>query len=1723
MKKKFLFILLVLFALFACKQKSFFEKLTDEDNTANSGADYETVGYLKLAKVAILPPRNVKAAFQSQEAGYVVRVTWDLAQYSSKYIVERADDNGGSPGEFVEILETEAREHKESIDLGDSGSKIFYYRVISINSAGTRSYPSNVASVAVSKQDFSSRTLAGSVSVSKGAGFVKSEFNSSIFISSTIEISWDKVSGASYYKIWRAVAGEDVSAAVVVCDKFFPTDAMASRLKFRDQESSYGLEDGLIYRYWVVPHNRHDSMGGGSVEVNASDTGFMFGLPREVVCSQGKDGGGIDVSWQYPNFGLGIEPSGFVLYRSTRMNDGFEVVSDIIAPGQRFYTDDAAVVIDDKPTSYYYKIAARFGSVESKSSFPASRGESIASDALCPPASYNLIASKATTDQLRDKIVVTIPRVDGAESYCLYQSGSETSGYMPLYSFDADPSNPPSYTFTFFSEKDELQDMEKDGLVVGRLYYFKVSVIGSNGKEGGKSVDALGLTVRAPENLEATVSSEGVGLSWDPLEVLPAFVNNVSYRVFRSIDGENFVQVSGDITDETSFIDKFAAEGSEFYYSVRAVSNSSSSDDSNIVTVMTRGFPSDLEVSKAVVGSGINLTWSNVDDPAFTEYRIYRSEIDSAPIQGVGYFASDTNSYFDESVEVGKVYYYFVSAFYFNGHGNESSLCPSDFGYLLGSPESVFASDGTFTDKVVVRWTKVLGAESYRVRATLVDGSHNIPDVVEVLGGDSLSCEFTVPLGNSYNIAVCALNAGGEVGAWSADAFGSTIVEPGSIPAPTGVTASDSFADKVRVSWDVYANPPGMTLLGFEIYKNGLFQFEVGSSNTYADVGIDAAGYGVTDYYAVQAVALDVANNRVVGIRSDFAAGKTLSVPENVIASNGIFSDRIRISWSPVDNAGGYYVEWRAESEEFDASRRSEVTLASLSDPSNPFWDFMITDSSTQVGVDLIFRVLVYGADSNVAVVPSIEDFGYVLGVPEELFTNSEVSFSSIEVSWTSVPRAAGYRVYRTDNLSNPWTDTGASVMSAGENKWKIIDSDVVPFVRYYYSVQALSLGGEGYIDESNNIFNYIVASPEISVSNFGIPASGGDDGENGDSALVTWDISSLNSADSNFAIRIVLVEDFPGGSESFEDISDRGVTSKTFEGLTPGNDYVVKAYAVVADVLSPNLDDLDGDANPDNWKRFSPVLNSPAVTGKNGDFSNVTDHIELTWNSLTTNPSDDAIIAYRVYRTKKLQGAETIWGAPVSTITESANSTLTFSELNNGNPNLPSGAYFYKVVSLNRNNCEGVEREVLALYNRPSKVSLATTLATQDCDGLTEEIRLTWKHIGGVDYYRLYIAYLDPSFGADPSVARISATGFNNNDDMSYSVTTFNGSPIELGYYYFKLVPVVSKVDNGWGTPTPDMPGPEMDTHIRGVKSITDEQWISGVLNEMRRCYYEMYNGSSHDFNSIDRNQWYYGTNSSHQQIPGLRVWRLYSSSSSWSVANTSRNNVWDLYHFGSGVSGVNYTSQTGVFSLKGMMLYMYMFEENKDYYVAETVGGSPETHFRSEARSYEWTRNYTDPGFVNQHDNGLWMDWFEVGGAYPGQFKLHGRIKDGWNYGTLDSGVNHTLKLAGNLIYKNCDANAGDSGCPNKYAHPDGSEHYKERSEGLWLNYPCIISYGNVWGDQNQEKGWNHHEHGVVLKRKTSSGDLSTGRIYDIVDTGDDATYGLDYVGEQSQSLVW
>jgi C1A family cysteine protease len=210
-----------------------------------------------------------------------------------------------------------------------------------------------------------------------------------------------------------------------------------------------------------------------------------------------------------------------------------------------------------------------------------------------------------------------------------------------------------------------------------------------------------------PANFTATdeTYSDRIYLSWSHA------ASATSYLLYRNT--VNNVLTASLLANEPglNYTDSAVTPGVNYYYWIRTVGASGTSDYSRVESGSARLLPpTQISASGGTYLDKVQLGWSGSTGAA--GYILYRNQVGNSNTASE-IARSASLSYADTSASPGTEYFYWVKAY--------SASCTSSFssgasGYRgLQTPGDVTASGGTHASGVLVSWSAVSGAVSYRV------------------------------------------------------------------------------------------------------------------------------------------------------------------------------------------------------------------------------------------------------------------------------------------------------------------------------------------------------------------------------------------------------------------------------------------------------------------------------------------------------------------------------------------------------------------------------------------------------------------------------------------------------------------------------------------------------------------------------------------------------------------------------------------------------------------------------------------------------------------------------------------------------------------------------------------------------------------------------------------------------------------------------------------------
>jgi hypothetical protein len=757
-----------------------------DDSSVNSSTKY----YYWAKAVTF---EDIKSGFSNSDSGYVqllaptgvsasdgtwpdeVVVTWNLVTYATDYEVWRNTSNNTSTAKKIWEAPYSDRYNDDTVTAGVT----YWYWVKARNSISTSGF-SNVDSGYASCNAPSAPT---GISASDGT------------YTDHVQVSWNAVSGATAYEVWRNTSNNSGSATNLG-DKTSPLD-------------DYGVTQGTTYYYWVKAKNNCGTSGFSSV-----DSGYACIVPPSPTGVSATDGtytDHIQVTWNSVSGATAYE-----VWRGQSNSSGSATnLGDKTSP---FNDYD----VTPGPT-YYYWVKAK----NSCGTSGWSASDSGYANCNVPSAPTGV---SATDDTYTDHIQVTWNSVSGATAYEVWRNTSNSSGSATNLG-------------------DKTSPLDDYGVTQGTTYYYWVKAKNNCGTSGWSVSDSgRANPCSVPSAPTGVSASDGtccgqVCILWNSTS------GAASYEIWRNTSNNSGSATKLMDTTSLSYTDFGATScGTTYWYWIKAKNSCGTSGFSSQDSGYTGCQPSPPMVfaTRGTYTDHIQVTWSS--SAGATGYEIYRNTItDSGSATKLGDSSSPYNDY--NSVIPGTYYYYWVKAKNSCGTSGFSNV---DFGYASicsapSAPTGVSATDGTYSDHVQITWNSVSGAIAYEVWRNTSNNSASATKL-----GDSTSPynDYNSVIPGTYYYWVKAKNSCGTSGFSSVDS--GYAYSPCNAPsAPTGVSATDeTYTDHVQVSWNSVS---GAT--AYEVWRNT--SNNSASATKLGDYTSPYNDYGVTPnttyYYWVKA------------------------------------------------------------------------------------------------------------------------------------------------------------------------------------------------------------------------------------------------------------------------------------------------------------------------------------------------------------------------------------------------------------------------------------------------------------------------------------------------------------------------------------------------------------------------------------------------------------------------------------------------------------------------------------------------------------------------------------------------------------------------------------------------------------------------------------------------------------------------------------------------------
>lgn len=599
----------------------------------------------------------------------------------------------------------------------------------------------------------------------------------------------------------------------------------------------------------------------------------------------------------------------------------------------------------------------------------------------------------SATDGLHsDKIVLSWNAVSTATNYRVYRNTVEIGNTTQQIFTDTTAEQGIVYTYQVKSEN-------AAGLCVSST--------------DDTNIDTGWAKLSQPEGLVTSdqLSETQIQLTWFSID------NAQYYNIYRrpAITGQLFQKIASVAGTSYSDTNTDLVYNTTYVYKVRSAfllnGVEKESNDSNIDTgILKNPIPQKpiITVSQGEFTDKIVINWNTITHA--NEYHIFKNGIRIQIVTGTENVSYEDN---DPSVLPCQSYNYSVQAVTsFNDAGPMSDIIS---GYkTIEIPSGLNASDSQFSDKIVLIWNSVSGANKYEIYRSTISTTASMSLIATVTETTYNDTNTDLLFGTRYFYSIKAIcdncsncDTDPLVTDFS-DIDGGILDTPTVIipppNTPVGLTASSGLTDRVILNWSAVTSTP---LSGYRVFRNGI-PIQTTTNTSFNDT---TAPKGVQHTYTVKAF-------NIFGESSSSSSATgfiKLLAPTGVTASKFENENYIKLTWGSSSGAISYRI-FRDTSISTTGS-----LIATIGSGVTEFFD---TNTDLSYNVPYYYKIVAVAsfasADSSQSVITNSTNYGILKDPnPTSFVLTADDSQDTlfINLSWTQSQYAFNGYVISRDGL----------------------------------------------------------------------------------------------------------------------------------------------------------------------------------------------------------------------------------------------------------------------------------------------------------------------------------------------------------------------------------------------------------------------------------------------------------------------------------------------------------------------------------------------------------------------------------------------------------------------------------------------------------------------------------------------------------------------------------
>lgn len=331
-----------------------------------------------------------------EENDYRIEIEWNAVSNAVYYQVYRATSASGTYSKLGGY--TQACSY---MDVAVTTGSTYYYKVTAINGEGESPKSTAVSGTAITTGGGSGTTLSAPTGVKATPG------------SSTITVSWNAVSGANKYNVYRATSANGTYSKIAY--------------EYATSHIDMNVTSGTTYYYKVTAVSSTGSESAKSSYASATiggggGGGSTLSAPTNVNAAYIQGTHAVQVTWTEPALADSYE-----IYRSTSASSNGSKIGTTTSSSGAVYVDNLSSSVDH--VTYYYRVKAKSSYLGTTSGYSDAASVYIDKNPVAPCPASNLKITGSST--------LTISWSVQTQSGC----GTPTEKWIQFYDYSSSSSN----------------------------------------------------------------------------------------------------------------------------------------------------------------------------------------------------------------------------------------------------------------------------------------------------------------------------------------------------------------------------------------------------------------------------------------------------------------------------------------------------------------------------------------------------------------------------------------------------------------------------------------------------------------------------------------------------------------------------------------------------------------------------------------------------------------------------------------------------------------------------------------------------------------------------------------------------------------------------------------------------------------------------------------------------------------------------------------------------------------------------------------------------------------------------------------------------------------------------------------------------------------------------------------------------------------------------------